>query len=392
MSNLNIIVVGGGLAGLTASLALQSFGFDVTILESKKKKEEIHAGVQISPNATVVLNKLGLKSNIDKIANVPQNLQLRNWENGETIFNQSFKSMLESKSSSYLLINRYDLLNILQKKFGEKKIIYGATCKKINLKNNKVTLTTKNKKVFTADLVIAADGMNSLIKDKYFIKSPPIFSGIFCFRGSFPISRIKKLKIKNNVMVWLGPNKHFVNYLISSGKKINIVGFLQNKKLLNASYKENMKKLFYREFTNWHMTPKSLINSSDNIIGYPIYFCKPLPFWFKKKIVLLGDAAHGILPFQAQGLSQSIEDSYVLAKCLAFNTGSLSVALKDYEIKRKNRLKIIEKISFNNKKIFHFKSSILTNIRDFTLKKIQNSSKIGIKGMQNWIYGYDVTK
>ena len=101
MSNLNIIVVGGGLAGLTASLALQSFGFDVTILESKKKKEEIHAGVQISPNATVVLNKLGLKSNIDKIANVPQNLQLRNWENGEIIFNQSFKSMLESKNSSY---------------------------------------------------------------------------------------------------------------------------------------------------------------------------------------------------------------------------------------------------------------------------------------------------
>ena len=184
MSNLNIIVVGGGLAGLTASLALQSFGFDVTILESKKKKEEIHAGVQISPNATVVLNKLGLKSNIDKIANVPQNLQLRNWENGETIFNQSFKSMLESKSSSYLLINRYDLLNILRKKFGERKIIYGATCKKISLKNNKVTLTTKNKKVFTADLVIAADGMNSLIRDKYFIKSPPIFSGIFCFLGT----------------------------------------------------------------------------------------------------------------------------------------------------------------------------------------------------------------
>ena len=86
-------------------------------------------------------NKSSLTPNIDKIANVPQNLQLRNWENGETIFNQSFKSMLESKSSSYLLINRYDLLNILRKKFGERKIIYGATCKKISLKNNKVTLT-----------------------------------------------------------------------------------------------------------------------------------------------------------------------------------------------------------------------------------------------------------
>ncbi len=358
MSTHKLIIAGGGIGGLTAALCLAKAGHQVMVLEKAEAFSESGAGIQLSPNCTRVLHDLGLEEALRAQAFVPQGSQFRHWKSGRIISENTLgDEVVERFGMPYYHVHRGDLLQVL--------VEAARAAPNISLHTNvaavdfteqadSVTLTT-SAGAFSADVLIGADGIHSVVRDLLWGAEKPRFTGNVAWRCLVPVEALPRNLIRPVSTVWWGPRKHFVHYYVRSGQFVNCVCVVEKAGWEVESWTTpGDAQELQADFAGWHPDIAQLIRhgAQGSLYKWALFDRDPMPQWGKGKVSLLGDACHPTLPFMAQGAAMAIEDGAVLAACLSLE-GDIESRLQRYEELRKDRTARIQTGSRRNASVFH---------------------------------------
>jgi salicylate hydroxylase len=336
---LQIAIVGGGIGGLTTAVALQKAGLRVDIFEQAQQFTELGAGIGLGKNAALVLNRLGLGEQIEAIKTPIRGLTLRTWR-GEVV-NKS-DSAAPSNAFNSIPMHRADLLTLLHDALPEQIMHTGKKCVAFRQDDTSVQLSFADGSTFTADAIIAADGIHSLFRNS-FHPDQPIFANQIAYRGLIPMERLTNAGLEEELqqfIMWMGPHRHFLIFPISRGRIMNVVAFVPPEsdwRVESWTAAGDVEQLA-AEFRDWDEKVARIISALDKTLRWALYDREHLDFWGVGRVTLLGDAAHAMLPHQGQGAGQSIEDAAFLARCLQRATQeTLPQWLRFYEEQRKTR-------------------------------------------------------
>jgi salicylate hydroxylase len=391
-----IIVAGAGIGGLTASLALARQGFRVIILEKAECLEETGAGLQLSPNASRVLVELGLKPRLSR-AVTPDAICLMSARNGGEI---SRLSLLDGASSDaaapYWVIHRADLQAALRDEVQNNSDIelrLGCQFEDVSPHAKGLTVVQRSgaaRRQELARALIGADGIWSAVRHHLLPDVQPRFSGLIAWRGTLDTTQLPREYTSRRVQLWMGPNAHLVAYPISGARQVNVVAVVSgqwNRPGWSEPGDANeIKTAFVR--AGWHAIPRMLISAVDGWRKWALFTVPGSGRWSDGTVALLGDAAHAMLPFAAQGAGMAIEDAAVLAKCLAErrDEGSvgLSAALQRYARLRRPRVVRVQRSARQAGRIYHL-SGPLAFARDLAIKAMGPKRMLS---RQDWIYNW----
>jgi salicylate hydroxylase len=260
----------------------------------------------------------------------------------------------------------------------------------VNQSDHGVAVTCENGATAHADVVVGADGIHSVVRSLLFGPESPRFSGGIAYRGLAPAKRLEHLGMERLMNGWLGPERHFVHYYVGAeGRFVNFVGVVPAKDWQVESWSAKGEVAdALTEFADWHPQIREIIGAVDFTNRWGLYDRDPLERWSVDRVTLLGDAAHAMLPFMAQGAVQGIEDAFVLAKCLEHVTVSeVPVALKRYEEMRKPRATQVQACARQNGVTFHLPDGEEQRRRDAHLAAAVGSNPLLASA---WLYGHDV--
>ncbi len=382
---MKIIIVGAGIGGLVSALCLKKKGFDVEIFEQAKVLSELGAGIQLSPNATRVLDYLDLTKDLKPFVFEPKSFKFLNYRTGKVILEKElgFKIKRDFGSPNYD-IQRADLQKVLLKKIETEKIELLTNTKVTNVGNedNKAYIEVNEKKIW-ADIVIGADGIHSIVRDILFERKDSAFTGNVAWRLLISIENLPKNLVLPDTTVWLGPKKHFVSYHVSGGKNINCVCLVEQDGWTTESWfeKGNIDDL-RNIYKGWNPTIETLLEcaNSSSLYKWALHDRLPMEKWTEGRVAILGDAAHPMLPFLAQGAAMAIEDAAVIADCLA-NFDKPKEGLKYFEYIRKPRTSFVQMAARRNAKVFHL-SGVTAFFRNLIMNYVGNK-------IFNRLYKYD---
>ncbi len=387
---MKIAIVGGGIGGLTAALALSQNAHDITVFERSAGIREIGAGVQISPNAGRLLHSLGLGAAYSEISVNPHRVVLRRWEDDSII-------RATDLDESFLSQHQVPLANVARNELVEILGSAVAACANVTLKFSthvvKVEPGDASSEVIFADgssqsfdIVIGADGIHSVVRPCVGGIDKPRFSGSAAYRALVPRGAVEDLPI--DVTNRMGPDRHVVSYFIGRNRShLNLVCISPEDSWETESWTEQgtMEDLLSR-FEGWSPEFLSLLGRVEEpIFRWALYDREPLEQWGIGTTTLLGDACHPMLPFMAQGSCQAIEDAVVLARCLSdANTSDAASALRRYEDARQGRTAQVQTSSLMNRDLFHMVDGQEQKDRDMIFS-------ISPPGMSilDWVYEYD---
>lgn len=387
---MKIAIVGGGIGGLTAALALAQHSHDVTVFERSAGIREVGAGVQISPNAGRLLHSLGLGAAYSEISVNPQRVVLRRWEDDSII-------RATELDESFLSQHQVPLANVARNELVEILGNAVASCGNVTLTfsthvvavepsdaSSEVIFVDGSSQSF--DIVVGADGIHSVVRPCVGGIDKPRFSGSIAYRALVPRSAVNDLPI--DVTNRMGPDRHVVSYFIGRGRShLNLVCISPEESWETESWTEpGTLDDLYSRFEGWSTELLSLLGQVEEpVFRWALYDREPLERWGIGTTTLLGDACHPMLPFMAQGSCQAIEDAVVLARCLSeVNTSDAAGALRRYEDVRRGRTAQVQNSSLMNRDLFHMADGKEQQDRDLIFS-------ISPPGMSilDWVYEYD---
>jgi salicylate hydroxylase len=393
-----IIVAGAGIAGLTASLTLARQGFRVIILEKAERLEEAGAGLQLSPNASRVLIDLGLQAQLAPRVVIPEAISLMNARSGMEISRIPLASALLQADAPYWVLHRADLQAALRTQVGNTPDIelrLGCQFEDVGTHAKGLTVVQRcgdRRQEMLAVALIGADGIWSTVRRHLFPEAQPHFAGLIAWRGTLDATSLPREHGSRRVQLWLGPNAHLVAYPISGARQINVVAVVPgtwNRPGWSEPGEPNEVRGAFAA-AGWHAVPRMLIGAVDGWRKWALFTLPEGGHWTKGAVALMGDAAHAMLPFAAQGAGMAIEDAAVLAKCLGEtqDEGGPAVAtvLKRYERLRRSRVARVQRTARQAGRIYHL-SGPLAFARDIAIKAIGPKRMLA---RQNWIYDWRV--
>ena len=377
---LEISIVGAGIGGLVAALALKKRGHKPIIYEKTESLSELGAGIQLSPNANKVLKHLGVMEELQADVYEPEAFQFVHYRTGKVLAQQALKnSSAKLYGSPNYDVHRADLQKALLKIINKEEIQIEKNSEIIDLyeEANGAFIKTKER-VIRSDAVIGADGIHSTVRKKLWGEDQARYTGNVAWRMLVPIEEISSKFIQQNTKVWLGPKKHFVQYLVKAGSFLNCVCLVEENDWTNEDWSEkgDISELKHI-FSDWHPEIQEILESTkpDSLFKWGLHDRAPMNKWSKGRFSLLGDAAHPMLPFVAQGAAMAIEDGIVLASSLSF-ADNVELGLNDYEDKRMNRTAKAQRTATRNATIFHlsdFFAFFRNLVMKFFIKKIMDS-------------------
>lgn len=388
---LRIAIVGGGLGGLGAALFLRTAGLDVTVYEQAPELREIGAGIVVPPNMVRPLDKLGLADKLSTFAvRLDAAWEFRRWEDGRVLFVQPMGEECERLYGAHCYVaHRADLLTLFQQAVPQQLLRLDHRCIEVSQDDREVELTFVSRagretKV-SADVVIGADGIHSTVRQAVAPQVDARFSGLCVFRCLVPANKAPSTALRPVQTLWLGPGRHFVHYPISGGRLINVVAVVPAGDWRTESWTADGEiSDLMREFEGWDDRVHQLIKSARETKRWALYDRDPLERWTEGRISLLGDAAHAMLPFLAQGAAQAIEDAVVLASCLRIaDRGSVRHALRRYETIRRPRASRVQETSRGRGSEDHLPDGPEQQQRD---AKFAHGDPLR---QSAWLYGHD---
>jgi salicylate hydroxylase len=388
-----INIVGAGLGGLAAAIALRRKGFDVAVYEQADALGEIGAGVQLGPNGTNVLRALDLESEVLSLAFEPDRHVARSWKSGRELFATQMRGIFPERfGSRYLQVHRADLHRVLQRALPPECIHLAHACVEVRTENQQAILRFEDGSEVEGDVAIGADGIHSSVRASMFGTQPPRFTGNVCWRGIVPASSLPKGLIPPDATIWLGPRGHVVHYYVRGGELINYVASVEADDWRSESWSVQVdRQEVLNAYKGWNSKLLELFAHSERCYKWALFDRDPLPQWTQGRATLLGDAAHPMLPYLAQGASQAIEDGYELATSLANHPDDAPQALIDYENIRRPRTSRVQLTARGRAKTNHLNTRLQRLRRDLALTWRKwtrpNSNTYDI----DWIYGYDAT-
>jgi len=340
MSNsLRIAIVGGGLGGLTAALALRARGLDVAVFEQAEVLREIGAGVSIHPNAARLLKRVGLSDQLQKIGSPINSIVLRT-SVGEPITTSAGPATPAfSRDGQGYNVHRADFLNLLFSALPTGTVTLGHRCIQLEENGGRVRLLFANGASAEADVVIGADGIRSVVQREIGLQSRPTSEGMMAYRGLIPAERLAWANDLKDPALWLGSGRSFLLYPVARGRLINMVAFVPTDTDSEESWSAPGElAALAAEYAGWDKPVQDTINSLDETFRWGIYDRAPFPYWSTRRITLMGDAAHPMVPHVGQGAGQAIEDGFTLAVLMEDCTANNVVdRLKLYETLRLER-------------------------------------------------------
>jgi salicylate hydroxylase len=387
---MKITIIGGGIGGLSAALHLLKAGFDVHVYEQAPRITEIGAGIQISPNASRLLIRLGLKPALDAAGVFPQAVHQRRWDNGRTLQRAPLGALVEETfSAPYYHFHRADLASLLAAALPAGRVHVGHKLVDLDEKGDRITARFENGASVEADILVGADGIHSRVRHTLFGPEKARFTGCVAWRGLVPAERVAHLGIEVASHNWMGPDGHVVHYWVSAGRFMNVVCVTEHGDWTSESWTEkgNVADTMAR-YEGWHPTVRALIAAFPETYIWALHDRLPLPQWTTGRASLLGDACHPMLPFMAQGAAQSIEDGAALAALLEAMPDDVPAALRRYEAIRKPRATRLQQASAANRTRFQLPDGPEQQARDRAMVQSGDRSIDNI----GWLYLHDAAE
>lgn len=395
-----IFVVGAGIGGLTASLALASKGFRVVVLEKADRIEEVGAGLQLSPNASRVLIGLGLRERLALAAVVPEAISIMSARAGGELVRLPLGDAAGMRAGApYWVIHRGDLQDALAAQARENPDIelrlgchFEATA--AHAKGSTVVYRNGNsRQQELATALIGADGVWSTVRQHLFPDVQPRFSGLVAWRATLETTRLPRDYSARRVQLWMGPNAHLVIYPISGGRKINVVAVVPgtwNRPGVNSpGDASEIMDVF--SASQWPPPARMIVGAVDKWLKWGLFGVPEGCGWSKGPVALLGDAVHAMLPFAAQGAAMAIEDAAVLADLLAGSAAGpadVTAAFRRFGDLRRARVMRVQRTARQSGRIYHL-TGPMALARDTVIRALGAQRMLA---RQDWIYRWQAER
>lgn len=346
-----VLIVGGGLSGLVAALALQRFGFDVDVYEQASELGEVGAGLTVGPNASKVLAHLGLEDPLSRAWVVPKQGMTCHYVTGETLHvSPRGQHMIDEYGSPYYFVHRADLHGALVEAIRAHRhdaISAGHRLVDIQQTADTATAVFANGVHASGDAVIACDGIRSTARQLLFDPAPPDFMGYVAWRGLVPRDALVDYPSEPAAALSLGPERSFLRYLVRDRTLINYVAISKAEEWTVESWSEpSTVEELMDHYAGWNDDVRRVIAATPDGQCYKwgLFAREPLATWTQGRITLAGDAAHPMLPFLGQGAAMALEDAMVVARALDAHD-DIAAAFAAYESERLERCSWIQKQS-----------------------------------------------
>ncbi|KAI8317436.1 FAD-dependent monooxygenase OpS4 [Colletotrichum sp. SAR11_240] len=378
-------------AGVVGDVAQAIFPLDALIATLLS---EVGAGIQIPPNSSKLLQRWGVMDVMAEQAVRPDGISFRRWENGERIgFTDLSQTFVELCGAPYYVAHRAHLHSALYKRALDLGVTVRLDSRVANYNPLAPTATLCNGEVVSADIIIAADGVKSVARDfvPYGEGHGPKYTGFAVYRATVDVSKMRKipeiswLLEKPGLHVWIGEDRHVMTYTIAAGESFNMADVLKEMRA---------------EFQGWDNQLTKIIELIDQTIKWPLMAGDPLHNWVAEssRLVILGDAAHAMLPYMSQGAAMAVEDGAALAVALSNITSQdqLGLALQVFQQERKRRTSMMQEASMVNAFLWHFKDGPEQRARDAAMQPEVEGRRFSSSPnqwsdplTQSWAYGYD---
>lgn len=390
-----IAIVGGGIGGLAAAAFLHRAGLPCTVYEQASALREVGAGLVVAPNAARILRRLGvLGSFAERAVRLETGWEFRRWQDGTVLSAENLAAACERLYGEHTYTaHRADLLEILKPLIPNRSLRLSARLESLDADDGgPVTLRFASGETVRADVVIGADGIHSVIRGALTSPAPPVYSGLCAFRALVPAEKAPEFARRPAQTLWLGPDHHLVHYPVSAGRFVNLVAFAPAGDYTIESWTATATvEEFLAEFEGWDPRLAALIGAAGTPGRWALLDRAPLTRWSAGPVTLLGDAAHPMFPFFAQGAAQAMEDAAVLARCLAECAAGdpgppgpgWPAALRRYESLRRPRTTRLQEVSRARAHANHLPDGPEQRARD---KSFAAADPLVANA---WIYAYD---
>ncbi len=387
-----VLIAGGGVAGLTAALAFANKGFSVCLFDKAAEFSEVGAGLQLAPNATRLLQRLGVMEKLAPSAVTPQALLLKDGKSAKTLTSMSLDAAVHRWAAPYVVCHRADLQSALLSTCQDNpdiSIRLGCEAVLFQEHTNGISLTVRHNGLderFDGALLLGCDGVWSKLRSPL---PAPEFSGHIAWRLSvekadLPQSFLQAINQQTAVSAWLGADRHFIAYPVKAGSAYNFVAITRGQVSDKSWDKSGDHQKLTSEYQNWHPAIRDIIAQNKQWTYWPLFQMAEPHFVVSNHFVLLGDASHAVTPFAAQGAAMAIEDAFSLAEHLPMNQNLWPQALSTYNSTRLKRIQSVAKRGAFNK--FAYNASGAVAIARNLIFKLRSPESL--LSDLDWLYAY----
>jgi salicylate hydroxylase len=390
---LKVIVVGGGMGGLTAAAALSQRGHEVELYEQSKEFGEVGAGIQLAPNATKVFRALGIEQEMGRFGFKPEAITGWQWKTGRALFRTPLQGTCERLyGAGYFHYHRADVQRVLKSIVPDSIVHLSSRCVGVRNARESAVAQFAGGHEAEGDLVVGADGIHSVIRNELFGNESPRYTGNMTWRALVPVEKPDPDLATPTASFWLGPKGHVVTYYVNGGKAVNIVAVRESDSWVEESWTvPSTREELMQGYVGWNEKLLRLFSQAEKIYKWGLFDRDPMKTWTKGNVTLMGDAAHPMLPFLSQGAAMAIEDGYVLAAALA-RTDNVKDGLHAYERARLPRTTRVQLGARAKAGDYHLSSPLLQLWREIGFKA-RGLFSIRESGLNlGWVYEHDVTR
>ncbi len=386
MSQKPVLVVGGGIGGLATALALSRKGIAVQVLEQAPEFKEIGAGIQLGPNVFRMFEVLGLTEQMFHWSAFPSGLEFRDSITGETVMELAIDKRFHDKyHAPYGVIHRSDLLNVILDACKQSNLIKLATSQKIvtiDDDGSTVTARTDTGETYQGSALIGCDGLWSTVREKIVGDGKPVVSGHIAYRAVLPTAEWPAEYRIPKMIVWCGEKTHLVHYPLRRGELFNLVVVFHSDRYEEGWDTYGDPTELHARFAEKCEPVRTLLQKVNAWKMWVLCDRPPIKNWTKGRITLLGDAAHPMLQYLAQGGNMAMEDAVCLAIQLEASGGDYAAAFQKYQELRYLRTARVQLMARVFGEIYHA-SGVNRELRNKVLREWMTQGGVDM----SWLYG-----